>query len=71
MRRAAPRRYREAVLQAGLRVDQKRRSQTKVETRKAIGKGMSIGWRGCPAICAVVFGFLAIGETPVLCSYFG
>src|SRR3954470_10781566 len=56
MIKAAPRSQSEAVLQAGLPVRQKIRSQTNVATRKATGNGISIGWSGCPAIWAVLCG---------------
>src|SRR4051794_9669399 len=62
MIRAAPRSQSEAVLQAGLPVRQKIRSQTNVATRKATGNGISMGWSGCPAIWAVLCG---LGETIV------
>src|SRR4051794_29196533 len=63
MIRAAPRSQSEAVLQAGLPVRQKIRSQTNVATRNATGNGISMGWSGCPAIWAVLCG---LGEAIVL-----
>src|SRR5689334_12609982 len=56
MIKAAPRSQSEAVLQAGLPVRQKIRSQTNVATRNATGNGISMGCSGCPAIWAVLCG---------------
>ena len=56
MIKAAPSSQSAAVLQAGLPVRQKIKSQASVATRKATGNGISIGWSGCPAICAVLCG---------------
>src|SRR5205085_7401040 len=38
-------------------VFQKARSETRARTKHAIGNGITIGWIGCPAICAVDLGF--------------
>jgi hypothetical protein len=40
------------------------RLESKVETKKAIGNGISIGCIGCPAIDAVLFG-LTMADSPL------
>src|SRR5690606_39537884 len=44
----APSSHSVAATQASLPLLAKTRSQTSVAMKKAIGKGMSIGWMGCP-----------------------
>src|SRR5581483_7530670 len=58
--RPAPNSQTLAVAQAWLPVCQTMRSATKAETKKAIGKGTSMGWMGWPAMLAVLRG-LAMG----------
>src|SRR4051812_33738128 len=67
MTRPAPRSHSVAVIQPELPVLQNTRSHRKVATKNAIGNGMSIGWIGCPAMLAVLFGLrrvIAIARGP-------
>src|SRR5207248_3402002 len=57
MVRPIPNSDRDAVDQKSLDVIQKARSETRARTKHAIGNGITIGWIGCPAICAVDLGF--------------
>jgi hypothetical protein len=52
----APKSHIDAVAHAPPPVIQKATSVAKAVTRKTTGNGMSIGWIGCPAICAVLRG---------------
>src|SRR4030095_9051942 len=68
MTRPAPNSHRAPVAQNASPVRQKTKSQRNAKTKNAIGKGIIIGWRGWPAIEAVLFGLGVveggIGESP-------
>src|SRR4029079_7685732 len=61
MTRPAPISQRDAVAQNVFPVCQKRKSHKKAATKNAMGKGISIGCSGWPAIDTVLLGLLAIG----------
>jgi len=50
MMRPMPNNQSEALAQKSFDVLQNARSETRAKTKQAMGKGMSIGWMGCPAI---------------------
>src|SRR4051812_47725180 len=47
----------EALAQKSFEFFQNARSERNARTKQAIGKGISMGWTGCPAISAVDLGF--------------
>jgi hypothetical protein len=61
MTRPVPKSQRAAVAQNAFPVRQNAKSQRNAKTKNAIGKGISIGCRGWPAIEAVLFGLDTIG----------
>jgi hypothetical protein len=68
MTRPAPNSHRAPVAQNASPVRQKAKSQRNAKTKNAIGKGITIGCKGWPAIEAVLFGLGVVevgnGESP-------